>query len=102
MCTPLVEDRANSVASFARALLSQDLIQDEEMRQPLMDITNDKQPNNQFPGKRKRARFLLDARTELTDDELKVNPCLSPLLLRSDKCVSGCKSKVPGEPEDIS
>lgn len=70
-CTPLVENRANSVASFARAFLSQDLIQDEEMRQPLVDITNDIQLSNQLPRKRKRARLLLDARTELTDDELK-------------------------------
>jgi len=101
-CTPLVENRANSVASFARAFLSQDLIQGEETRQPLVDITNGKQPNNQLPRKRKRARLLLDARTELTDDELKVNPYLSPLLLRSDQCVSGCKSKVPREPKDIS
>lgn len=36
-----------------------------------MDITNDIQLSNQLPRKRKRARLLLDARTELTDDELK-------------------------------
>jgi len=32
----------------------------------------------------------------------KVNPYSSPLLLRSDQCISGGKSKVPGEPKDIS
>lgn len=84
--TPLVENRANSVASFAGAFLLQDLIQDEGIRQPLVNITQDTEPNDQPARKRKRARLLLDARTELTDDELKVSPLSLPSLLGVITC----------------
>jgi hypothetical protein len=60
------------VASFARAFLSQDMM-DDEIRQPLADITAENQQIDKPERKRKRARLLLDARTELTDEELKVN-----------------------------
>ncbi len=55
--------------SFANLLLSQDI-----ERRPLND-TEKETPMNQNreePRKHKRTRLLLDARTELTDDELKV------------------------------
>lgn len=58
-------------ASFSRQLLSQD----NETSQPLRDITTDERnrENQAVPSKKlKRTRLLLDARTELTDEELKV------------------------------
>ncbi len=74
--------RAGSVASqlrtlspattFSRQLLSQDA----EQFQPLRDITAEElnRRNQVEPVKKlKRTRLLLDARTELTDEELKVN-----------------------------
>ncbi|KAJ7293565.1 hypothetical protein C8J57DRAFT_1269366 [Mycena rebaudengoi] len=54
--------------SFSRLLLSQDL--DEP--QPLLDVTtNDQNQVNRGIKKVKKTRLLLDARTELTDEELK-------------------------------
>ncbi|KAF7339482.1 RNA cytidine acetyltransferase [Mycena sanguinolenta] len=54
--------------SFSRLLLSQD----EEPQVPLVDVTADEQnQKNVGPKKIKKTRLLLDARTELTDDELK-------------------------------
>jgi hypothetical protein len=54
--------------SFSRLLLSQD-----EEPQPLIDITaKDQNQNNREIRKIKRTRLVLDARTELTDEELKV------------------------------
>lgn len=64
--------RATSpTTSFSVQLLSQD----REQPQPLKDITTAEQnnANQENPTKKvKRTRLLLDARTELTDDELKV------------------------------
>ncbi|KAJ7900331.1 Rec8 like protein-domain-containing protein [Mycena olivaceomarginata] len=56
--------------SFSRLLLSQD----EEPQVPLADVTaiNGQNQNNSGAKKVKKTRLLLDARTELTDDELKV------------------------------
>lgn len=57
--------------SFSAQLLSQD----EELPLPLRDITTEElnQANQANPTKKvKRTRLLLDARTELTDDELRV------------------------------
>ncbi|KAJ7492632.1 Rec8 like protein-domain-containing protein [Mycena latifolia] len=54
--------------SFSRLLLTQD----EEPQPPLNDITvNDQNQINRGAKKIKKTRLLLDARTELTDDELK-------------------------------
>ena len=55
--------------SFANLLLSQDIEQ-----QPLNDAEKEIpiNQNREEPRKHKRTRLLLDARTELTDDELKV------------------------------
>lgn len=64
--------------SFSRLLLSQD----EEFPQPLLDITpgDQNQININKPAKKvKRTRLLLDARTELTDDELKVKLSTLPI-----------------------
>ena len=58
-------------ASFSRQLLSQD----NDALQLLQDITAEERNrvNRADPQKKlKRARVLLDARTELTDEELKV------------------------------
>lgn len=69
---------ASPATSFSRLLLSQD----EE--QQLRDITAEEvnRHNQQdLTKKAKRTRLLLDARTELTDDELKVFE-FSFLLLR--------------------
>lgn len=57
--------------SFSRNLLSQDNVP----LQPLRDITTEQlnRKNQAEPSKKlKRTRLLLDARTELTDEELKV------------------------------
>lgn len=64
--------RASSVAPFSKAFLLQDIISDG-VRQPLADITADNQQTGKAERKRKRARLLLDSRTELTDEELKVS-----------------------------
>ncbi|KAF7347844.1 RNA cytidine acetyltransferase [Mycena venus] len=54
--------------SFSRLLLSQD----EELQPPLVDVTADNQNQKNTGAKKiKKTRLLLDARTELTDDELK-------------------------------
>ncbi|KAJ6575101.1 hypothetical protein B0H19DRAFT_1254715 [Mycena capillaripes] len=54
--------------SFSRLLLSQDT----EPQLPLLDVTaNDQNQTNRGVKKFKKTRLLLDARTELTDDELK-------------------------------
>ncbi|KAJ6621737.1 hypothetical protein B0H10DRAFT_2017274 [Mycena sp. CBHHK59/15] len=56
--------------SFSRMLLSQDLDQDQP--QPLLDVTTHNQnQGNRGIKKVKKTRLLLDARTELTDEELK-------------------------------
>jgi meiotic recombination protein REC8, fungi type len=64
--------RATSpTTSFSAQLLSQD----QEQPLPLRDITTEEQnkSNQADPTKKaKRTRLLLDARTELTDDELRV------------------------------
>ena len=64
--------RATSpTTSFSAQLLSQD-----QESLPLRDITTEEQnkANQDNPIKKvKRARLLLDARTELTDDELRVH-----------------------------
>ncbi|CAA7265812.1 unnamed protein product [Cyclocybe aegerita] len=61
---------ASPATSFSRLLLSQDL----EQVQPLKDITAERNRENQGTPRQKlkRTRLLLDARTELTDEELKV------------------------------
>ncbi|KAJ7786295.1 Rec8 like protein-domain-containing protein [Mycena metata] len=73
---PPSRNEANSIpasalspaTSFSRLLLSQDL----EPEVPLLDVTADGQNQaNPGPKKFKKTRLLLDARTELTDDELK-------------------------------
>ncbi|KAJ7071043.1 Rec8 like protein-domain-containing protein [Mycena amicta] len=53
--------------SFSRLFLSQD---EEQPHVPLVDITN-QNPAKPAAKKTKKTRLLLDARTELTDDELK-------------------------------
>ena len=70
----------SSTTSFSRLLLSQDLDP-----QPLDDITIEEQGGaNRGDGrKNKRTRLLLDARTELTDEELKVSE-VSYSLLRTN------------------
>lgn len=70
-------DRAGSVASFARAFLSQDHMDGEW--QLLADVTAEDRETGKPERKRKIARLLLDARTELTDEELKVR--LAPFTL---------------------
>ncbi|KAJ4486110.1 Rec8 like protein-domain-containing protein [Lentinula aciculospora] len=70
---PALQPPATPANSFVHLLLSQD----EEIRQsesaPLADVTASRQ-NTGKPLKKthKRTRLLLDARTELTDDELKI------------------------------
>jgi len=62
---------ASPATSFSRLLLSQDI----DQPQPLRDVTQEEvnRKNQDDPPKKvKRTRLLLDARTELTDDELKV------------------------------
>lgn len=67
--TPLSSAPHSPATSFSRQFLSQD---DIEMA-PLADLTpvNGKRAN---PGRKKKsARLLLDARTQLTDEELKAS-----------------------------
>ncbi|KDR84977.1 hypothetical protein GALMADRAFT_131737 [Galerina marginata CBS 339.88] len=72
MGSVLTKARPSPATSFSRLLLSQD---DDQPLQPFRDITGEEH-NRQNQGeprkKAKRTRLLLDARTELTDDELKV------------------------------
>ena len=72
MAAELSQTRAASPAtSFSRLLLSRDI----DQPQPLRDVTREevnRQNQDDPPKKVKRTRLLLDARTELTDDELKV------------------------------
>lgn len=60
-------NRESSVMSFAKAFLSQDQANGDAQHQPSVGQAMSKPER-----KRKRARLLLDARTELTDEELKV------------------------------
>ncbi|TFK41172.1 Rec8 like protein-domain-containing protein [Crucibulum laeve] len=62
--------RETSPVAFSRLFLSQD---DEQLR-PLRDITAEGENRAIIPDnrKRKRTRLLLDARTELSDEELKI------------------------------
>ncbi|KAJ3790980.1 Rec8 like protein-domain-containing protein [Lentinula aff. detonsa] len=63
---------ASHANNFAQLLLSQD----EELPQaepvPLADVTAGQNTNKPIKKSHKRTRLLLDARTELTDDELKI------------------------------
>ncbi|KAJ3799937.1 Rec8 like protein-domain-containing protein [Lentinula aff. detonsa] len=63
---------ASPANNFAQLLLSQD----EELPQaepvPLADVTAGQNTNKPIKKSHKRTRLLLDARTELTDDELKI------------------------------
>jgi meiotic recombination protein REC8 len=72
MASVLSRARVSSpAASFSQLLLSQDI----DQPQPLSNITREdsnRQNQDDPPKKVKRTRLLLDARTELTDDELKV------------------------------
>lgn len=72
MASVLSQARVPSpAASFSQLLLSQDI----DQPQPLSNITKEdfnRQNQDNPPKKVKRTRLLLDARTELTDDELKV------------------------------
>ena len=73
--------RAASIISFSAQLLSQD--QDQPLP-PLRDITTEERNRvNQVDAikKVKRTRLLLDARTELTDDELRVCSVFDIVLL---------------------
>lgn len=59
------------------------LSQDEQQPGPLSDITalNRNQENIPIKTKKpKKTRLLLDARTELTDEELKVSPMMTQAL----------------------
>ncbi|KAJ7630924.1 Rec8 like protein-domain-containing protein [Roridomyces roridus] len=60
------EGELSPATSFSRLLLTQD---QEEPQPPLLDVTADRR--NQGVKKVKKTRLLLDARTELTDEELK-------------------------------
>ena len=66
---------------------------------PLRDITTEEQnkANQENPIKKtKRTRLLLDARTELTDDELRVRYVRFILILPLFNCFSsGCSSEIP-------
>ncbi|KAI3622725.1 rad21 rec8 n terminal domain protein [Moniliophthora roreri] len=73
--TPLRSPAPPSPAnSFTRLLLSQGVESEHCAPTPLTDITaNARSKENQPPSKKqKRTRLLLDARTELTDEELKI------------------------------
>jgi hypothetical protein len=86
--------RATSPTSFSAQLLSQD----QELL-PLRDITTEEQnkANQANPIKKtKRTRLLLDARTELTDDELRVRFMRFMLILSLfDVFFPGCSSEIP-------
>ncbi|KAJ6604638.1 hypothetical protein DFH09DRAFT_316557 [Mycena vulgaris] len=67
--TTLPASALSPATSFSRLLLTQD----DEPQVPLLDVTavNDQNQPNRGAKKVKKTRLLLDARTELTDDELK-------------------------------
>lgn len=69
MIPPTEVPAPSPATSFANLLLSQDIEQ-----QPIIDLAEELPVNHhrEEPRKHKRTRLLLDARTELTDDELKV------------------------------
>jgi hypothetical protein len=80
--------------SFSAQLLSQE----QEQLLPLRDITSEEQnkANQANPTKKaKRTRLLLDARTELTDDELRVGSYAAFILLLFNALFSGCSSEIP-------
>lgn len=85
---------ASPTTTFSAQLLSQD-----QEPLPLRDITTEEQnkANQENPIKKaKRTRLLLDARTELTDDELRVRfmrYMLIPPLFNSVS--SGRSSEIP-------
>ena len=85
---------ASPTTSFSAQLLSQD-----QEPLPLRDITTEEQnkANQVNPIKKaKRTRLLLDARTELTDDELRVRfMCFILILLLFNGLFPGCSSKIP-------
>jgi hypothetical protein len=76
-------------SGFSRALsptttFSAQLLSQDQEPLPLRDITTEEQnkANQANPFKKtKRTRLLLDARTELTDDELRVRSVLVLLIL---------------------
>ena len=80
--------------TFSAQLLSQD-----QEPLPLRDITTEEQnkANEANPTKKvKRTRLLLDARTELTDDELRVRFMRFVLILPLFNSFSpGCSSEIP-------
>lgn len=89
--------RATTPTSFSAQLLSQD--QEEPLA--LRDITTKEknQANQADPTKKvKRTRLLLDARTELTDDELRVR-FMRLIILLFDGLFShffqGCSGEIP-------
>jgi hypothetical protein len=67
---PILPAALSPATSFSRLLLSQDI----EPQLPLVDLTANEQNqvNRGVKKIKKTTRLLLDARTELTDDELKV------------------------------
>ena len=85
--------RAASPISFSAQLLSQD-----QEPLPLRDITTEEQnkANQANPIKKaKRTRLLLDARTELTDDELRVRFMrFMRILLFFNGLFLGCSSEI--------
>ncbi|KAJ3779208.1 Rec8 like protein-domain-containing protein [Lentinula raphanica] len=67
------QEPASPVHSFAQQLLSQDDELPRAETAPLADVTEDQNTNKPVKKKtHKRLRLLLDARTELTDEELKI------------------------------
>ncbi|KAJ3751978.1 hypothetical protein EV360DRAFT_56004 [Lentinula raphanica] len=67
------QESASPVNSFAQQLLSQDDELPRAETVPLADVTEDQNTNKPVKKKtHKRLRLLLDARTELTDEELKI------------------------------
>jgi len=93
MASVLSRARVSSpAASFSQLLLSQDI----DQPQPLSDITREdsnRQNQDDPPKKVKRTRLLLDARTELTDDELKVftRPNAKPTVTDQKKKIARAK-----------
>ena len=85
---------ASPTTTFSAQLLSQD-----QEPLPLRDITTEEQnrANQENPFKKtKRTRLLLDARTELTDDELRVRFVRFMLILPLFNSLSpGCSSEIP-------
>lgn len=77
--------------------------QDDHIRAtPLQDVTapdNEQQPVGP-KNQKKRTRLLLDARTELTDEELKVGLQFKALERMTNNIV-GCKGPISRVPERI-